>query len=247
MPMHQTTDLDSLLARLAATYPVAFEPVTLDGLTLEVLQINDLNAYLDRMLQQAGAQPPTAQLPQFPQLPLFAKLWSGAMMLGYVVKRMPLPPETRVLELGAGVGLCGMVAAARGLQTVLADADPQALGFLQAGVLKNNLAQTARVVPLDGGFDAAPDRHDLILAVEPDLDPESIRSLGKRLVRRLAPTATAQCLLAFNYGRNVKKLMTVLEKDFHIQQQVVGAKAGEALEDKRLVAIYRCTPRKIVS
>ncbi|AGW13498.1 class I SAM-dependent methyltransferase [Megalodesulfovibrio gigas] len=239
MTMHQTTDLDALLAQLAEAYPVAFEAVTLDGLTLDVLQIADLSAYLDRMLQQAGTQPA--------QLPLFAKLWSGALMLGYVVKRMPLPPQARVLELGAGVGLCGMVAAARGLQTVLADAHPHALGFLQAGVLKNGLSATAQVLPLDASFDAMADRYELILAVEPDLDPESMRALAKRLVRRLAPTATAQCLLAFNYGRNVKKLMGILEKDFHIQQQVVGAKAGEALEDKRLVAIYRCTPRKIVS
>ncbi|GAB7078454.1 class I SAM-dependent methyltransferase [Megalodesulfovibrio paquesii] len=237
--MHQTTDLDVLLAELGRAYTVAFEPVTLDGLTLQVLQIADLSAYLDRMLEQPGVQPG--------DLPLFAKLWPAAVMLGFLVKRMPLPEEARVLELGAGIGLCGMAAAARGLKTDLADAHPQALGFLQAGVLKNGLADTARVLPLDGSFDAMPDRYDLILAVEPDLDDGSQRGLAKRLARKLAPRATSQCILAFNYSRNVRKLLNHLEADFHIQQQVVGAKAGEKVEDKRLVALYRCTPRKVIA
>lgn len=82
-------------------------------------------------------------------LPYWTKLWPAALVLAQFAAALPAEDDRPWLELGSGLGLPGLAAAAAGRQVVLSDLDPDALEFAQAAVEINHLEQRVRVRPLD--------------------------------------------------------------------------------------------------
>lgn len=235
--------LDALLSDLGQRFPTRFETVTLDGLALDVLQMQDMRECIERLAEQAtGVE----------DLPLWARVWPAAVMLGYLLRKSPPPPGSRVLELGAGVGLTGLAAASLGAEVVITDKHPDAVSFCQAGILRNGLADRAEALRLD--FTAEHDplagrRFDRILGAEICYLEEAARPLARYLERHLAPTPEAMALLACDHARAPKKLLGFLDRDFHIEQQLIGVKeqADAPSKERHLCAIYRCRRRRTVA
>jgi predicted nicotinamide N-methyase len=72
-------------------------------------------------------------------LPYWADLWPSAVALADVVARRP-PVGRRVLELGCGIGLPGIVAARGGAaEVVLADWSPDAVAFAADNAARNGV------------------------------------------------------------------------------------------------------------
>ena len=80
-----------------------------------------------------------------------AKLWKAAVMLSWELVRNPSWCEgRRTLEIGAGVGLCGLLAARLGAtRVVLTDFEHPLLDSLCAAVEDNGLGGVAEVAKLD--------------------------------------------------------------------------------------------------
>lgn len=129
------------LERLAGAFALERNEVDLGGLRLTLPEMADPVAFITRRMasNQAGAN----------DLPYWTKLWPAALVLARFAGRLPVTPAGAVLELGAGLGLPGLAAAAAGHQVVLSDLDPDALEFARAGVELNRLENNARVVSLD--------------------------------------------------------------------------------------------------
>jgi predicted nicotinamide N-methyase len=76
-------------------------------------------------------------------MPYWAYLWPGARLLAEVVAREPWPScqpgscSPRLLEIGCGLGVAGLVALARGCWVEFTDYDPAPLDFVARSVMEN--------------------------------------------------------------------------------------------------------------
>ena len=98
--------------------------------------LDDIVAKEDRREKQTGVR-----LEDPPHLPYWAELWESAAGIATALTRRDLNPQTRVLDLGCGMGLAGTVAAALGAQVTFADLEPPALLFARL----NSLPYAARI------------------------------------------------------------------------------------------------------
>ena len=108
------------------------------------------------------------------------RAWPGSLLLAAEISARPaLVQDRAVVELGAGAGLCAMVAARCGARTTAAtDGDDRCLDLLRRNIAANGLDSTVAVSKCFWGRDAPP-VGDLVLAgdvlykralVEPFLD-----------------------------------------------------------------------------
>ncbi|MBK8916079.1 MAG: class I SAM-dependent methyltransferase [Phycisphaerales bacterium] len=83
-------------------------------------------------------------------MPYWAEFWPAARVLAERVAAWPdaeaADSESPVLEVGCGLGLVGLVAAARGRRVVLSDYDADSLEFARTSAECNGLAVETRVV-----------------------------------------------------------------------------------------------------
>lgn len=234
--------LDELLDLAKSRYDVRFEPVSIAGETLQILQIADLEALIDRLLQAAAGQGPVA-------LPYWAKIWPSSMLLGHFLPHLGPGDGRTLLELGAGVGICGLFAAKKGFQTLLTDIDPDALLFSQINILQNDLAGRAAVAHADFAADRLGRRFDVILGSEVLYMEDLYRGLFKFLLAHISLAPDAEVVLAKDFTRRATRFLGLAEKEFHLAERVVGYKetnpeSGEP--ERKLCQIYRLRPRKHV-
>jgi predicted nicotinamide N-methyase len=136
--------------------------------------VDDLERYVDRDALLRADDPP--------EPPYWAHCWSGARVLA---DRIP-SRAGRVLEIGCGLGLPGVVAARRGARTLFADRIAAPLSFVRETLRTNRLDATGFVV---ADVLAAPWRgvFDLVLAAELLYDRATFPALASALLTALAP------------------------------------------------------------
>jgi predicted nicotinamide N-methyase len=70
-------------------------------------------------------------------MPYWAYLWPGAILLAEAVARLEISPGTKVLEIGCGLGLSGLMGLHRGLDLTFTDYDLDSLRFVRASAAAN--------------------------------------------------------------------------------------------------------------
>lgn len=109
--------------------------LSLGGFALELETPCDPDA-LTRERERAGDESPG----------YWAHVWPAALMLGgFVARTNMLGAGTRVLEIGCGVGLVGIVAAKRGAEAVLTDFDPGAVALSARNAERNGVCAACAV------------------------------------------------------------------------------------------------------
>lgn len=188
-------------------------------------------------------------------LPLWAKIWPASVILAHLVSKMPGEGRT-LLEIGAGCGLAGLMAAAAGFERVLiTDLNEEALLFARINILKNGLEKRAQVRRLDIR-DPEPSltddgRFSLILGSEILYLDYLYRPLVKFLKRRLLPAShqpPGEALLASDHRRGARGFFKRAEKDFHISRKEIalGERNAEGERAERhLLAVYRLKPKEL--
>lgn len=159
-------------------------------------------------------------------------VWDSAIVLSKYLERLPQKVEGRnCIELGAGCGLPGIVAAYLGASSVLLTDFPDNLDLLQKNVTTNKLQMTVSVCPLVWGnrSELLASPFDLIIAADVMYCVEAVDSLLSTL--KMAADAGTIILLA--YGRNRQAEQTFLEKAhryFSLKQ----------VSDEELDEVYHC-------
>lgn len=77
----------------------------------------------------------------FRDFPLWAKVWEPSLVLAEHLAGMAVDPEKSFLEIGCGIGLVGVVAAAFGHRIIMTEYNPDALNFARANALLNGLTE----------------------------------------------------------------------------------------------------------
>ncbi|MCF8103981.1 MAG: methyltransferase [Desulfohalobiaceae bacterium] len=241
LPFSDQDSLETLLTQAEAKYQTRFEPVKVGQQELQILQIADMESHLDRILD-------TADKGQGLELPFWARIWPTSILLSYYAQRLPADAGLNLLEIGAGIGICGLFAAGHGLRVTISDINEEALLFTRINILKNNLQGKARVARCDFTSDRLETRFDIILGSEILYREDTYRPLCKFLSRHLASSKYSEVILAKNYRLKARQFFKMAQKEFDIQERVIGYKeqsiGNEAEKDKHLSQIYRMRPRK---
>lgn len=125
--------------------------------------------------------------PRFPNIPYGLLLWESAVALAIRLGERPeLIRDNRVLELGAGVGLAGMVAHAAGAQVTQTDHDPVALAIARRNAAANGVAGITQFVADWRHWEHA-QRYDLIVGADIVYDQSVHADLARVFDANLAP------------------------------------------------------------
>lgn len=79
----------------------------------------------------------------FHDFPLWSKIWEASIILSDYVAGMPVDAEKCFLEIGCGMGVVGVVAAAFGHRVTMTEYNPDALNFARANTRANLTAGDA--------------------------------------------------------------------------------------------------------
>jgi predicted nicotinamide N-methyase len=115
-------------------------------------------------------------------LPYWAELWPAATALAVA---LPDVAGLRVVELGCGLGLPSLVAAARGADVTASDWAEDAVELLRENAARNGLALRAEVRDWREPW---PERFDVVIAADVLYERRNVEPLLERL-RELAPIA----------------------------------------------------------
>jgi predicted nicotinamide N-methyase len=179
------TDADM---RSIAGYPAALEEFVHAGLKISVYRVARLEDLVDRqaLLREERVDEP----------PYWAHLWIGARALARRLAESGTMVGRRVLDLGCGVGLPGLVAAALGGEVWFVDREPAALEFVRHSARRNGL-EGVRLADLDFTRDSLTTDFDVILGAEVVYDPATYTPLCEFLERHLRPSGEIHLTDAF--------------------------------------------------
>lgn len=210
---------------------IKFEKVKVDKVELEVAQIADMPAYLDRLVDKARGGKSI-------ELPLWAKIWPSCLVLGfYLMKFKPLP-DAKVLEVGSGCGLVGMVAAKRGLDVEMSDIENDSLLFCRLNILRNGLEDKITLKKVDFTKDRLGIKYDYIIGCEVLYQESAYEPFAEFVGAHLKDTAGAEAVLAMDHKRTGKLFFESMKDKYKIMRQEVPFK-NPADGSKDLVALYR--------
>jgi predicted nicotinamide N-methyase len=147
------------------------DEIAIAGVRLELLRPSSPDALID---EEAFAHD------EF--LPYWAELWPAARALA---ETLPEVDGLRVVELGCGLGLPSLVAAAKGASVTATDWSPEAIALLRDNASRNGLALQAEVRDWREPWGA---RFDLALAADVLYERRNVEPVLERL-RELAPSA----------------------------------------------------------
>jgi predicted nicotinamide N-methyase len=229
-PLWPDASLEDLLALAGKKYALEFEPVSAAGVTLHILQIADMRERLDRAIALNALHDPLKMLP------LWAKIWPASLILGHALchLQLHLPEGGRsFLEIGAGCGVTGLIAAALGFEQVcISDINEDALLFAHINILKNGLQERAKVRWADVRSAALGQRFSVIAGSEILYLEHLYSPLLTFLKRHLAVPATGQTLpqvlLATDHLRKAESFFALAEKDFRVEHRQIGAREAAA-------------------
>ena len=121
--------MEELFSQLAARYPLETMAMTIGGRDWHIRAVQDQDYLLD-------------VADTLENVPYGFLLWESAIGLAQLLAEQPaLVAGKRVLELGAGVGLAGLMAAALGAQVWQTDHQPDALALAQVNADAHGYAQ----------------------------------------------------------------------------------------------------------
>ncbi len=223
LPAHQKI----LYETISQQYKVAFEPLSIGDIRLHLLKITDLEQILD------GKDP----LQNVSDFPFWIRLWEAAIVLSEFVGGQTFSPETRVLELGAGLGAPGLMAAAKGCAVTLTDYEELILDFERVSAAASGLDVDCML--LDWLDPPAMKQYDVILGAEILFREEFFGPLLALLQKALRPGGVIY--LAHDIRRkSLAPFLKMAEADYVISAQ---KKKLKSLEEDKEVLLTRLVAR----
>ena len=223
--MPQEESLEQLLERIAKRFKVGFKPLAIDGATYEVLDVENMTQYLDKLIGTHAIKNPLKDLP------LWAKVWPGSFVLEMFLRKKCDCAGKTFLELGCGCGILSMLASRLGFASLTAsDVEEDALLFTRANVLRNRLDSKVTVSHVDVARPGMDPRFaggiDLIAASELLYLDSLHRPLLKFISRHLA--AGGKAVFCTDMARRKPHFAKLAAKEFKVEEVYAPAKMTDA-------------------
>ena len=119
---------------LARRYDVCFKSIAIGKwVNLDILAVRDPDVLIDEIDPECYDEDE--------RLPYWAEIWPSAIGLGHHLFEYPAPAGSEILELGCGIGVAGIAAAAAGLEVTASDYEEDALAFARFNARMNRLEE----------------------------------------------------------------------------------------------------------
>ena len=119
---------------LARRYDVCFKSIAIGKwVNLDILAVHDPDVLIDEIDPECYDEDE--------RLPYWAEIWPSAIGLGRHLFEYPVPAGSEILELGCGIGVAGIAAAAAGLEVTASDYEEDALAFARFNARMNRLEE----------------------------------------------------------------------------------------------------------
>jgi len=224
--------LEILLDKIREKFDPYFEELVIDGQTLYLLSVNNMSSHLDGLIARRLIKNPLKDLP------LWAKVWPASLVLGRFMRRLD-PQGKSLLEIGAGCGASGLIAARYGLSRVLlTDINEDAQLFAKANICKNGLGDRVEACWADVCTTRLKERFDFILASEMLYLKELYPPILKFLSCHLAPGGKA--IFCADLARDHKGFYKLAARDFSVQEHTIGVRSAndEGQEERRAYRLH---------
>ena len=204
-PQTLPADALRLYTAIKGQYKIAFEPLKIRDYSLFLLKMTDLEEIL------AGKDP----LKDVSSFPFWVRLWEAALVLSEFIAHTPCTPGTTLLELGAGLGAPGLVAAKAGYQVTLSDFEQLILDFEKINAAASHL-DSVECLMLDWlNPPADMPQYDVILGAEILFREEFFEPLLGILRRALKPGGVIY-LAHDSKRRSLEPFLKLAEKEYRI-------------------------------
>ena len=215
-----------LLRKIRKDYNVAFEPFRTRDVEIQLLKAQDLECVLK-------GRDPFENVSEFP---FWIKLWESAMVLADVAATLPLTAGSRLLELGAGLGAPGLIAAAKGFQVTLSDYEQRILDFERVSAAASGLTVDCRFI--DWTKPPTLEPFDTIIGAEILFREDLMAPLLKLFDKLLKPGGT----IYLSHDLKRKTLYTFLDMaqaDYTIKAKKIELTAGDECNSIMLNCLQR--------
>jgi predicted nicotinamide N-methyase len=219
----------ALYKKIAKQYTVGFEKLGIREKEFKILRVTDLEPLL------AGKDP----FKDVSTFPFWVRLWEAAVILADTVAATPARPGQTLLELGAGLGAPGLVAAAAGYKVTLSDYEPHILDFQKVSAAANNLTGIDFQI-ID--WTSPPDlpAFDTIIGAEILFREDFFKPLLAVFKKLLKPDGVIY--LAHDAGRrSLGPFLTLAQNDYNIAACARTMRAGD---EKKTIVVNRLIPKE---
>ncbi len=221
--------MEETVKRLSKKYDLDFEAVKIKGREFYFLHLADIEPLVAGKDIFANAS----------EFPFWVKIWEASLVMANLMAAMPVKEGRRVLELGSGLAVAGIVGAACGHDVTITDYEDEIMDFVKVSAAVNGCEENAHTATLDWLEPSDIGEFDVIIGSEVLFHERFFQPLLDCFQKYLKPGG----VIYMAHDRRRKSLAPFLrmcEDRYSIaaQQQVMKSK-GETLE----VVLTRMIPK----
>lgn len=215
-----------LYEKLARKYSLELEPLSIRGKTIKLIKPSNI----EELLGSEG-------LKKIENFPFWVKVWEASIVLADFMAS--IKPQGRVLELGAGLGVVGLTAAAFGHEVVLTDYEEECLEFLRLNAALNEL-ENVTIERLDWRDPKELGQFEMIVGAEIVFSGRLFEPLFKIFKKYLAPGGVIYLAHDKERMRTLAPFLYLAEKEY---EQAVSQRRLRAADETYEIVISRLIPR----
>ncbi len=205
---------------------VEFQEVAVGDVTVQVLQLKNMQQYLDKLMDKTRAGQKVA-------LPLWAKIWPSSAVMGYSLSRFPLAEGSNVLEVGGGTAVNGLVLATRGYDVTVVDKDADSVLFSRINALKNGLGDNVSVIQSDF-TESLGKKFDCIVGCELLYDERVFEVMADFVEANLVEGEEGEVFFSLDLKKAAKSFFEKSNEYFKIMKSVAKYKDQDSGDEKEI-------------
>ena len=223
--MRKDEKTDNLLDALDRQYNTRTTEIAVAGKRLKFLQANEIEGALDGVcLGEEGAH----------EFPFWLKIWEASVVLANFLSSVPADDDKKWLEIGAGMGVAGIFAAAFGHTVTITDYSEDAMKFARANAALNGLENITFAL-MNWNRPSISTRYDYIIGSEVVYKEALFEPLARVFKTLLLPGGTI--FLAGDVTRkSPAKFFDMLSPDFEIAES---SHALRTRDEAYMIGLYR--------
>jgi len=199
--------IDELLEYLHQQYNTYPTEIAVAGKRLKFLKAKEIEGALNGVSLAEGGSV---------EFPFWLKIWEASVVLANFLSSIPSNGDKEWLEVGAGMGVAGIFAAAFGHRITITDYNEDAIRFARANAALNGL-ENVKFALLDWNRPAVANQYDYIIGSEVIYKEELFEPLMHVFKSLLLPGGTI-FLAGDVKRRSPVKFFDILRHDFKIER-----------------------------
>ena len=207
------------------TYELELVPIKIEGTSIELWKVKRWKGAVETEYE--------SEAEYISNFPLWIKIWEASIVLCEHLSQGAIDTDAKILEIGAGIGLAGMMLGAMGYQVTVTDHNEDALALLKKNIEHNKL-KNVQVKKLDWFHPDTEETYDIIFGSELIYKGDKINPLLDLFRKCIKPNGVI--FIAHDINRqNIEVFSNKAERIFQVGSSAKTLKTGS---DKHRIVIH---------